>query len=62
MTPPDEINLTKALELLANAAVGDEPLGHCPDTGKPIYVKTGRFGPYVQMGILMMKRNRKTLR
>ncbi|MDX1926657.1 MAG: type I DNA topoisomerase [Pirellulaceae bacterium] len=50
MMPPDEINLSKAMELLDGAAVGDEPLGHCPETGKPIYLKTGRFGSYVQMG------------
>ncbi len=50
MTPPDEINLERALEMLEEAAKGDEPLGHCPDTGKPIFVKTGRFGPYIQMG------------
>ncbi|HUY05611.1 MAG TPA: type I DNA topoisomerase [Candidatus Paceibacterota bacterium] len=28
---------------------GDEPIGHDPVTGAPIYVKTGRFGPYVEM-------------
>jgi DNA topoisomerase-1 len=28
---------------------GDEPLGNHPDTGAPIYIKTGRFGPYVEM-------------
>ena len=50
MLPPDEVSLTKALELLADAAKGDEPLGHCPDTGKPVFIKTGRFGPYVQLG------------
>ncbi len=50
MLPPDEITLEKALELLENAAKGDEPLGHCPETGKPIYLKTGRFGPFVQLG------------
>ena len=28
----------------------DEPLGIHPDTGEEIYVLTGRFGPYVQIG------------
>lgn len=50
MLPPDEISMAKALEMLGEAAKGDEPLGHCPETGKPIYVKSGRFGPYIQMG------------
>lgn len=50
MLPPDEITMTKALELLEGAAKGDEPLGNCPETGKPIYIKVGRFGPYVQFG------------
>ncbi|MEK7114107.1 MAG: DNA topoisomerase, partial [Patescibacteria group bacterium] len=27
----------------------DEPIGNDPKTGAPIYVKTGRFGPYVEM-------------
>ncbi len=47
---PDEITLEKALELLAGAAKSEEPLGHDPDTGKPIYIKNGRFGPYIQLG------------
>ncbi|NLX96582.1 MAG: type I DNA topoisomerase [Rhodopirellula sp.] len=47
---PDELSLEKALELLSKSELGDEPLGHCPDTGKPVYLKTGRFGPYVQRG------------
>ncbi len=49
-TAPDEITLERALELLDKAAQGDEPLGYCPQTGKPVYLKTGRFGPYVQRG------------
>jgi DNA topoisomerase-1 len=48
--PPDELKLEKALEMLDHAAVGDEPLGHDPASGKPIYLKSGRFGPYVQLG------------
>ena len=48
--PPDELTLSKALEMLDHAAVGDEPIGHDPESGKPIYLKTGRFGPYVQLG------------
>jgi DNA topoisomerase-1 len=27
----------------------DEPLGMHPDTGFPIFIRTGRFGPYVEM-------------
>src|SRR5439155_2338606 len=48
--PPDEMTLSKALEMLEQASVGDEPLGIHPDTHNPVYLKQGRFGPYVQMG------------
>jgi DNA topoisomerase-1 len=27
----------------------DEPIGVHPETGAPIFIKTGRFGPYVEM-------------
>jgi len=47
--PPDELTLEMALELLDQAEVSDQPLGFHPDTEQPIYLKTGRFGPYVQM-------------
>ena len=47
---PDEVTLERALELLADAARGDEVLGHHPDGGLPVYVKSGRYGPYVQLG------------
>ena len=48
--PPDELTLDKALELLGKAEQGEEPLGYCPETGKPVFLKLGRFGPYVQRG------------
>lgn len=48
--PPDELTLSKAIELLSVAKTDDEPLGICPETGKPVYLKLGRFGPYVQLG------------
>ena len=48
--PPDEVTLATALEMLDKAAQGEEPLGICPDTHKPVFVKVGRFGPYVQRG------------
>jgi DNA topoisomerase-1 len=46
---PDELTVARALELLA-APKGDEPVGTDPETGLPVYVKTGRYGPYVQLG------------
>ena len=48
--PPDELTLAKALQMLDQAQVSAEPLGIHPDTHKPVYLKQGRFGPYVQMG------------
>ncbi|AMV32391.1 DNA topoisomerase 1 [Pirellula sp. SH-Sr6A] len=47
---PDELTLDKAEELLAKQQQSEEPLGIHPETQKPIYIKQGRFGPYVQMG------------
>jgi DNA topoisomerase-1 len=46
---PDELTLAKAIELLDSSAKAEEPLGHCPTTGRAVYLKQGRFGPYVQM-------------
>ena len=49
-TPPDEVTLEAALKLLEQAQLAEEPLGTCPETGKLVYLKVGRFGPYVQRG------------
>ncbi len=48
-TAPDEIDLAGALDLLARAAHGDQPLGFDPKSGLPVYSKVGRYGPYVQL-------------
>ena len=48
--PPDELTLPVALEMLEKAGQAEEPLGTCPETGRPIFLKVGRFGPYVQRG------------
>ncbi len=47
---PDEIGLDDVERLLKEEALGDRVLGEDPLTGLPIYIKTGRFGPYVQLG------------
>jgi len=48
--PPDEVKMEYALDLLAQADKAEEPLGMCPETNQPVYIKVGRFGPYVQRG------------
>jgi DNA topoisomerase-1 len=47
--PPDELTVSKALALLS-APKGDTPIGVDPTSGLNVYVKQGRFGPYVQLG------------
>jgi DNA topoisomerase-1 len=46
---PDDLTVERALELLA-APKGDDPIGTDPASGLPVYVKNGRYGPYVQLG------------
>lgn len=39
-----------ALTLEGEEVKGDTPIGTHPETGESIFVKVGRFGPYVQLG------------
>ncbi|HEV8632234.1 MAG TPA: type I DNA topoisomerase, partial [Thermoanaerobaculia bacterium] len=46
----DELTIEKVLELLHHRSRGEEPLGHDPQTGAPVYVRIGPYGPYAQLG------------
>lgn len=47
---PDELDVDKASEMLSLAGKEPEALGEDPQSGLPIFVKQGRFGPFVQLG------------
>jgi DNA topoisomerase-1 len=47
--PPDELTVARATELL-EAGSTDREVGIDPESGLPVVVKAGRFGPYVQVG------------
>jgi DNA topoisomerase-1 len=49
---PDELTVEKA-ESLLEAPSSDRILGDDPETGLPVQVRAGRFGPYVQLGELV---------
>ncbi len=46
---PDELTIARAEELLS-APSGDRELGVEPATGEMVVAKSGRFGPYIQVG------------
>ncbi|MGD2102946.1 MAG: type I DNA topoisomerase [Acidimicrobiia bacterium] len=47
---PDEVTVEKAVELIETQNAGDKIFGTDPETGLTVYGKTGRFGPYIQLG------------
>jgi DNA topoisomerase-1 len=47
---PFHQNVDKTLDT-AEKATGEKELGKHPQTGKPVFVKIGRFGPMVQIGL-----------
>ena len=48
----DELTPERAVELLAARERAEEPIGKDEESGLDIYVKTGPFGPYLQLGEL----------
>jgi DNA topoisomerase I len=55
---PDEMTVERAVALL-NAPKGDTPIGADPVTGLNVYAKSGRFGPYVQLGEMPDAKDKK---
>jgi len=47
---PADLTNEEAIALLEKSAEGPQELGEDPGTGNPVYLRTGRFGPYVQLG------------
>ena len=48
--PPADFTLESAIELVESRAKGPASLGTDPVSGLPVFVMTGRYGPYVQLG------------
>ncbi|NDJ78065.1 MAG: type I DNA topoisomerase [Chloroflexi bacterium] len=48
--PPADLVIEEAERLLRQKEQGPTPLGYHPETGEPVFVLTGRYGPYVQLG------------
>jgi DNA topoisomerase I len=47
---PGDITVNKLHQLIKISEAGPESLGKDPETGEDVYLLTGRFGPYVQIG------------
>jgi DNA topoisomerase-1 len=47
---PADLTVEKAMSLVRAKAIGPREMGEDPATGQKVYLATGRFGPYVQLG------------
>ena len=47
---PADVEREELVALARSRRDGPEPLGKDPDTQQPIYLLTGRYGPYLQLG------------
>ncbi len=49
---PSDLTASKLEELIKRSTEEDKPVGLDEDTGLPVFVLSGRYGPYVQLGEL----------
>lgn len=49
---PSDLTVSKLEELIQRSTEKDKPIGIEQDTGLPVFVLSGRYGPYVQLGEL----------
>ena len=45
---PDQLDSEKVLELFSQSEKKDEPIALDLDSNNPIFLKVGRYGPYLQ--------------
>lgn len=48
--PPADLDLQQVERILKQKIEGPDKVGFHPETGEPIYLRIGPYGPYVQMG------------
>src|SRR5699024_4491443 len=47
---PSDLTVEKLEELIKAEKEGPQSIGDHPDTGEPVFILNGRYGPYVQVG------------
>ncbi|MEC8022339.1 MAG: topoisomerase C-terminal repeat-containing protein, partial [Myxococcota bacterium] len=47
---PSDLTVELAGELVQQKIEGPKPVAVEPETGSPVFVRTGRYGPYIQVG------------
>jgi len=47
---PSDITAEKLEELIKTEEAGPQSIGDHPESGKPVFILNGRYGPYVQVG------------